>query len=187
MTDIKIAIDRVVSGGGVEAKGLALVGETVNEAIKTMRGRLLHLEDSAHLESDFLGSMHMILLRRYAAARRELRFSYSQAENAFLLQRDTRPLRDALYAVAQEVTSNDLKYGTDLASWDFHIADGQLTVTFDSASTYRFSENGTGTGTWSIQARLSQVGARACFGRQDGRYSMVVRFPLGESKKNGPF
>ena len=132
------------------------IDEKVEGIIKILRNDLLSLEDLELLEEDFFEGIQIILLRRYMAAGRVLDFEpppgpgKSPKPGAHL---------SVLYAVFQEVATNDIKYGVGMATWKFHWSrPGELELHFASRSHYHLSTHGTGHGTAGMLRRLSEIG-----------------------------
>ena len=179
--DLKFAFQSYQRGhtpGGNVAAG-ARLAEMIEGLILGVRSYVSQVAEVARFSTDFLGSIHIILLRRYADAARQFSFSYGESENLWFTGESCDPLiRETVFAVLQEVSNNDLKYGRGMSEWHFALVASGLTISFRADSTYRDREGPIGYGTESMRRKLAEIGglsSSAC----DGTYRLQIQIPSG--------
>ena len=166
--DLKFAFEKHEGGRKADAACDACAIRTSGDKLTAMIERLIfglrsyvsQVAEVAKFSTDFLGSIHIILLRRYAAADRQLTFDYGEPENAWLSgDASGATIRENVFSVLQEVSNNDLKYGKGMSEWNFHLQESVLAVNFQADSTYRPGTDRVGYGSQSIQRKLSEINA----------------------------
>ena len=124
LTDLKIMTDRgldqVRNEAGFSAREhLESFSERLRRTNLAFRGHLLFMEDMELASREPLTGLHMMLLRRYSDAGRELDFSVQEAGASVLhdaMLDDT--WRFEFMQLAREICTNDLKYGAGESSWE---------------------------------------------------------------------
>ncbi len=152
LTDLKLFADSALGHPGVDPEFALKLKEMVADAVRLLRSDLLSLEDLDLLEEDFYAGIHLILLRRYLEAGREIDFR-APATDPDLRINETRLA--ALYAVIKEITTNDLKYGRGVPVWIYQHSDREIQINFESDSIYTLKRHGTGRGTAGLVRRIA--------------------------------
>ena len=124
LTDLKImterGLDQVRSEAGFSVREhLEYFSERLRQTNLAFRGHLLFMEDMELASRDPLTGLHMMLLRRYSDAGRELDLAVAKSGASVLhdaMLDDT--WRFEFMQLAREICTNDLKYGAGESSWE---------------------------------------------------------------------
>ncbi len=168
LTDLQLLSDAARSNPRVDADFAERLQTMVRDAVHLLRSDLLSLEDLTLLESDFIAGMHLIILRRYVEAGREIDFFAPEEDRELLSGRLGKDRTATLYAVLKEIATNDLKYGAGETRWRFQWNEDELRVDFRSDSYYRLERQGAGRGTAGMIRRLSDIGGAIQMTMHDG-------------------
>jgi DNA-binding response OmpR family regulator len=142
--------------------------------VEDFRNCLSARDDLMRLRENFANGLHMILLRRYINAGRQLRFAADSKAREILAGRIDEAARSALHAACTELATNDIRYGTDVSRWDLSASAETLAVTLRSTSNYE-SSHAPGHGIANVRERLVAIGARFDDALADGQYSATIR------------
>ena len=96
---------------------LETADEQMTRSITMLRERLTAADDLKLLANDPLYGLHLMLLRRYTAAGRRLVFRADRQLGDRIRKPEYRNLSSLLHILAEEIATNDLKYGSELSRW----------------------------------------------------------------------
>jgi signal transduction histidine kinase/CheY-like chemotaxis protein len=135
LTDLLIVLDSMkpddAPGHKVEnARRLA------RSVLGALRDRIHEREDMQLIQDNFMHGVKVILNRRYAAVGRGVRFRFNSDEEERFVEHLSLHQRHALYAVFLEISTNDLKYGQGISTWELSYRNGTLRATFQAQSTH---------------------------------------------------
>lgn len=128
LTDLTVLADRRLEDVRNNAEFnagdfLQQVRERLNQMGRLFRDQLLFMEDLELTARDPLTGLHMVLLRRYADAEREIDFKMTtDAEPAFQSAITDDRWRMDFLQLTRELCTNDLKYGGGESRWRFELA-----------------------------------------------------------------
>lgn len=155
LADLKLMSSSALKNPGVERRFAEKLSELAERAHSLLRSDLLNLEDLDLLEENFADGIHLILLRRYVDAGREIIFNITEDEHPTPINKNQSA---TLYAVVKEMATNDIKYGEGPPEWNFFMGESEFRLDFSSLSRYRTESHGTGRGTGNIVRRLAEIG-----------------------------
>ena len=177
MTDLKIMFDNILEKKAIDPAFAKEMQTLINKTILSLRDRISHIEEMSNFDKDFLGNLNAMLLRRYSNAERPLSMAYEQKDNIELMKNKYSDERESLYSVFQEVTSNDLKYGEDMAHWQIKADKERFIIKFTSFTSYSLIKNKTGYGTNNIQNRLAEINAKVKFNIKENMFHLLIVLP----------
>ena len=125
--------------------------------------------------ANFIDVIHSILLQRYADSGRMLQYESSDAARTLTSEVLRSVPWEELYGICQEVTTNDLKYGTGTSRWHWSARGGELRLCF-RGRVASVSEGGRGTDT--IRQRFERLGGRFRTRAPRGAYFLRARIPI---------
>ncbi len=163
----------------VEAQAtLDKLREEVRAVLTEFRDFLSDEDDRANFAGDFADALHVILLRRYARVGRVLNFHGDESVSARLRGSRSTALRAGLHAVAIELATNDLKYGTGPSEWKlgFLQAD-RLVLRMQSASQYE-AGNERGHGRRNLHHTVAVLHGNVEESTKDGIYRFTMSVPI---------
>lgn len=99
-----------------------------------LRDRIHEREDMQLIQDNFMHGVKVILNRRYAAVGRGIRFRFDTDEEESFVDHLDLHQRHALYAVFLEISTNDLKYGQGISTWELSYRGGTFRATFQAQS-----------------------------------------------------
>jgi two-component system sensor histidine kinase ChiS len=192
LVDLKLLADEIEERLTAEPELARKLTAQVDRTNQMLRSQMLWNEDLDLLSEDFFEGLNLILLRRYSSAGRRLRFE--AACDSALLDFEDHPqatgesVRAALYAVTEEIGTNDLKYGVGTAHWVFSESRApddesaaparELIARFEAETGYRLETHGLGRGTENIARRMAEIGGSVDLSLQERSVRIVLRVPL---------
>ena len=149
----------------------------LNALIVSFRDCLSAREDLNRLRENFANGLHIILLRRYVNAGRQLHFSIANSARELLSESQDENARTTLYAACTELATNDIRYGTGPARWDIAAEHRTLLVSLLSASEYD-ETRAPGNGVRNLRARLAEIGGEFEQCLEQSEYRATLRVEL---------
>lgn len=143
LTDLKVLADRrledVQNRIAFDAgEFLQQLRERLNQMGRLFRDQLLFMEDLELTARDPVIGLHMVLLRRYADAEREIDFRMAaDASSAFQAAMTDDRWRMDFLQLTRELCTNDLKYGGGESRWRFELAPNAETLTIRQSNRLR--------------------------------------------------
>lgn len=180
LTDLMHGLHELRPAAPVDPELLTRIRKNSERTVRTFRDSLSILDDFRMLQDDFLDGLNMILLRRYTGQERPLIFRYDEELARRLTGESVGGRLENLYAIFQELSTNDLKYGGGVSTWSFRTVDGALVVEMEAATFYEeaTSERTTGRGSANIQNRLAEMGGSIRSSIESGLFRASIRLPL---------
>jgi len=134
------------------------------------------------IQDNFMHGVKVILNRRYAAVGRGVRFRFSSDEEERFVEDLGLHQRHALYAVFLEISTNDLKYGQGISTWELSYHHGSFRATFQAHSVQET------VGRLSFVKRLRDEGGVCAEKNEQGKYMFRLKMRLSagtREKKSG--
>ena len=163
LVDLGLQIDGL-KARGISDEEVRPIEENLESTRAFLRQEIQNLEDRQLLEEDFLEGLHMLLLRRYVRANRTIDFRTDDTSRSLLESGISDHFIESILPVILEISTNDLKYGENHCTWNFHL-DGEhrLRIEMKSKSLYSGQKYRPGNGSRNIQRRIASgyCGSRA--------------------------
>ena len=191
LTDLSISIQNLARDVQSTPRLDAAVDAVKRNFMRTSRAfrdQLASADDLKLLEEDFLDGLNLILLRRYANHKRPLNYRAAPEARRLLLSSRVRgTMIKELYAVAQELASNDLKHGQGETTWSFRTHEDDLIIdtttllngaeASETGTTPR-DESTTSYGMGNIRRRVAAADGEVAIKMEDGSFQVMVRWPV---------
>ncbi len=180
LNDMVIASRQGLEGKRPPEEALGAVNAGLVSSYKRLRERLDSLEEDDLVRKDFAQALQLSLLRRYRGAGRLVRFQAPQAARLAFQELLDDSQRLGLFAAAEEIVTNDLKYGSGLSTWSLEggSAAGRsfAALGMSASSTYDPEAAAPGRGGRDLAARLRACGATLETARvEDNVYRVRIR------------
>ena len=160
---------RILKEDAVTKEDFTKISSAVDNTIFIMHNRLLNTEDQKLLEENYpFRSESYFITSLFRRQSNKWLFKVSSGADAFFKERSRVNLREALYTVVKEISTNDLKYGDGKSEWNFSIEENgseqlYLILGMRSKTNYQTGvqlNNSSGRGAAHIQQRLAEIGGR---------------------------
>ncbi len=177
LTDISLLAARLEKREESLPETCARLREELAGLIHSFRDCLSARDDLDLLSESFADGLHIILLRRYVNANRQLQFSADAAAREFLDELTDERTRSTLHAACTELATNDLRYGRGLSVWQAQMQSGELVLTMRAESEYD-SARDPGHGVANLRSRLEGVDGAFEDALEEGKYVATLRLGI---------
>jgi hypothetical protein len=131
LTDLKVYVERMQQKFPLREWPTAIekLRTKISATMQMFRSQLLFMEDMELASNDLFTGLHMMILRRYTDAGRELVFTINDTSVRHELQ--TPSVHSSwmhIFFLFQEICTNDLKYGIGESHWSVTHSGDQLVV-----------------------------------------------------------
>ena len=177
LTDALVALRTAGNHAGGASALLDRVQNSVQSALTGLRDVVASVYDMDRFEgSGFSTTLRMSILRRYSSLDRNVTV-HIEEDAKDLLQKVDNKIRTALYMIAREAASNDVRYGSGVSTWKIYSNGEGIALRLDAETGYE--PNGRkGHGRWTIRERAAEVGASLIDEIVDKRYSLELSIPV---------
>ena len=183
LTDTQLTVKALSMNSKSDNHILDELKETIDKTILTFRERLNYIEDLTVISKNFLSGLQQILLRRYLKIGRTLKFQASDKLFEKIMDKRYSNIRNEFFSIATEITTNDLKYGKDMANWKFLDKKNSLYLTIKTKSTYNLVKNGTGYGTSTLMQKIAALNGDLQLNFDQGVLIINISIPWNQSEK----
>jgi len=182
LTDLILLTKRTKNGEAKVSELIVHAERLAAQSMNLLRERLQYIEDLSRIDDDFLESIELILYNRYRSIGRRLNWT---VDNADLFARwNSADSYQDLFAMINEVTNNDLKYGYGSTLWKVSGSSEEVHIHMEAPTRFDFSRNRLGRGTALLQARSSKIGGVIWMDIKDGRFQFKLSLPATETESS---
>ncbi|MFO1526445.1 MAG: ATP-binding protein [Turneriella sp.] len=175
LLDLKLKIHELLRYGKAEPTQMEDLVRDVERLINAFRNGIDHVDDLLKISRDFAMGLHIIALRRYSRAGRQLLFDRGNFPDEM---RVSEPQLFEILSIITEVITNDLKYGLGASSWRLSLsAGGECEIAMTSKTRFDPVEH-TGHGMAGIFGRAKKIFAEALSLSENEEYQFKLRLRL---------
>jgi len=194
LSDMRFQIRNLKTSNKQEEECKKNLSASLEKVIQGFRSRLNTIEDLKILKSDFMNGLRLMIFRRYENAGRKIKFTAGTDVVDYFLKSENENQKEILFAIIQEICTNDLKYGLGASELRFILNDKLLKINFSAGSKYRKDsrllegkENsahrihdpvGSGMGTKNLISRVAELNGSLLTNIQDNIFSLEIQLPM---------
>ena len=175
LLDLSFQLEKIQPQTTINYELKRSISERIQEVLKSLRSRLLAFEDMEKIEDNFIEGIQNFLLRRYSLVERKIDF---HANSNFENLRLEKSICIEFLHILQELTNNDLKYGSGKTSWVFEFVDNYIYLQFASTTNWNQSQISVGNGHKTIERRVKELNGIVDQKIEQGKYILKLRIPI---------
>ncbi|MDH5657702.1 MAG: hypothetical protein OEZ34_17435 [Spirochaetia bacterium] len=190
LTDMLFYLRKCKKEGSLSKQQSNDIEKEVNEIINSLHDNLNGMGDLDKLSEDFVNTFHLMLLRRYSKADRELIFSsFHDDEIRTLIKENYKDaFLNEIQKAMDEIITNDLKYGKHSSQWKLFWNQNEslpVKILMESKTDYGVEAERSGLGTSNILKRITSIGGSVDWNIKNGIYSIGIFLPQKPPERAG--
>ncbi|WCL49098.1 hypothetical protein [Leptospira sp. GIMC2001] len=159
LTDLSLYCKQLKEKDGISSDKIIKIQIYADKALANLRRQVHERDEEEILKKSFLDGIRIILLRRYSESGRNVRFQIDENSKSKLSAPFISEFVDDLKSVVNEISSNDLRYGSGSTIWRFASNQNSVDLVVFSKTMENMLREVSGIGEKNIISRLNKYKA----------------------------